>query len=61
MGSSSPGIARAITEPEVLLMDEPCSALDPIAVATEGLIEVSGKIYHHHCYAFYGAGAACFL
>jgi len=34
-------IARAIAvEPEVILMDEPCSALDPIATAKiEGLIE----------------------
>ena len=34
-------IARAIaTKPEVILMDEPCSALDPIATATiEELID----------------------
>ncbi|MFQ5467271.1 MAG: phosphate ABC transporter ATP-binding protein, partial [Kiloniellaceae bacterium] len=34
-------IARAIAvQPEVILMDEPCSALDPIATARiEGLIE----------------------
>lgn len=38
-------IARAIaTEPEVLLMDEPCSALDPIATARiEELIAELGK------------------
>jgi len=40
-------IARAIsTQPEVLLMDEPCSALDPIATEiVEGLIEELGKNY----------------
>jgi phosphate transport system ATP-binding protein len=40
-------IARAIAvQPEVILMDEPCSALDPIATArVEDLIEVLRESY----------------
>ncbi|MBX9590894.1 MAG: phosphate ABC transporter ATP-binding protein PstB [Hyphomonadaceae bacterium] len=40
-------IARAIAvEPEIILMDEPCSALDPIATARiEELMEELAKIY----------------
>ncbi len=40
-------IARAIaTRPEVLLMDEPCSALDP--VSTTRVEELIGELRHDH-------------
>ncbi len=44
-------IARAIAvEPEVILMDEPASALDPIATARieELMEELQGALHHRH-------------
>ncbi len=54
-------IARAIaTEPEVLLMDEPCSALDPIATRKieELMLELRKKLHHRHRDPQPAAGAA---
>ena len=54
-------IARAIAvSPEVILMDEPCSALDPIATAkVEELIdELRAELHHRHRHPFDAAGGA---
>ena len=54
-------IARAIaTEPEVLLMDEPCSALDPIATRKieELMLELRKKLHHRHRHPQPAAGPA---
>ena len=55
-------IARAIaTNPEVILMDEPCSALDPIATAqVEELIdELREQLHDRHRHPLHAAGRAC--
>ncbi len=52
-------IARAIAvSPDIILMDEPCSALDPIATAKiEELIdELQGQLLHRHRHPLDGAG-----
>ena len=52
-------IARAIaTRPEIILMDEPCSALDPIAtLKIEDLMrELQEKLYDRYCDSQYAAG-----
>ena len=54
-------IARAIaTRPEVLLMDEPCSALDPIATARieDLIIDLKKELHGRHRHPQHAAGGA---
>ena len=52
-------IARAIAvEPDVILMDEPCSALDPVATLKieELMFELRRRVHHRHRHAQHAAG-----
>ena len=52
-------IARCIAvDPEVILMDEPCSALDPIATARieELMQEIKTRVHDHHRHPQHAAG-----
>ena len=57
-GCASPG--RIAVQPEVILMDEPCSALDPIATARiEDLMhELVARLHDRHRHPQHAAGGA---
>ena len=54
-------IARTIAiQPDIILMDEPCSALDPIATLRieELMKDLTRALHHHHRDAQHAAGGA---